>query len=213
MMLPLSGHLDGEGPNALNKDIRYRGGLQGFFNVSRPESRLRSSSADREQCADAKMIKLPRSGEELAYDAAVAEPTFQGSQRQNSLRQIRAGGPHRRFAAGRSGTGPAREWGPKRDAESDTGPGYAALNKLHAAASFGLGYWHADLVLAQVLCVVESSWVGVAAKLGRSHVAFWLGAMLLYYIPLAAVVIYLNRLMPLQGGLYQWAKAGFNQFV
>src|SRR5690349_2095675 len=78
MMLPLSGHLDGEGPNALNKDIRYRGGLQGFFNVSRPESRLRSSSADREQCADAKMIKLPRSGEELAYDAAVAEPTFKG---------------------------------------------------------------------------------------------------------------------------------------
>lgn len=70
-----------------------------------------------------------------------------------------------------------------------------------------------DLVLAQVLCVVGSSWVGVAAKLGKSHVAFWLGAMLLYYIPLAAVVIYLNRLMPLEGGLYQWAKAGFNQFI
>ena len=70
-----------------------------------------------------------------------------------------------------------------------------------------------DLVLAQVLCVVGSAWVGVAAKLGRSHVAFWLGAMLLYYIPLAAVVIYLNRLMPLEGGLYQWAKAGFNQFI
>ena len=70
-----------------------------------------------------------------------------------------------------------------------------------------------DLVLAQVLCVVGSAWVGVAAKLGRSHVAFWLGAMLLYYIPLAAVVIYLNRLMPLEGGLYQWAKAGFNRFI
>src|SRR5947209_12981628 len=66
-----------------------------------------------------------------------------------------------------------------------------------------------DLVLAQVLCVVGSTWVGIAAKLGRAHVAFWLGAMLLYYLPLAAVVIYLNRLMPLEGGLYQWAKAGF----
>ena len=32
--------------------------------------------------------------------------------------------------------------------------------------------------------------------------------MLLFYLPLAAVVIYLNRLMPLEGGLYQWAKAG-----
>jgi glutamate:GABA antiporter len=67
-------------------------------------------------------------------------------------------------------------------------------------------------VLAQVLCVVGSSWVGVAAELGRSHVAFWLGAMLLFYVPLAAVVIYLNRLMPLEGGLYQWAKLGFNPF-
>jgi len=26
-------------------------------------------------------------------------------------------------------------------------------------------------------------------------------------------VIYLNRLMPLEGGLYQWAKLGFNQTV
>jgi len=70
-----------------------------------------------------------------------------------------------------------------------------------------------DLVLAQVLCVVGSSWVGVAAKFGKSHVAYWLGAMLLFYAPLAVVVIYLNRLMPLEGGLYQWAKFGFNTFT
>ncbi len=70
-----------------------------------------------------------------------------------------------------------------------------------------------DLVLAQVLCVVGSAWVGVAAKLGRAHVAFWIAAMLLYYLPLAAVVIYLNRQMPLEGGLYQWAKFGFGEFL
>lgn len=70
-----------------------------------------------------------------------------------------------------------------------------------------------DLVLAQVLCVVGSSWVGVAAKLGRAHVVFWLAAMSLFYLPLAAVVIYLNRLMPLEGGLYQWAKAGFGEMA
>jgi amino acid transporter len=70
-----------------------------------------------------------------------------------------------------------------------------------------------DLVLAQVLCVVGSQWVGVAAKLGRAHVVFWLVAMLLFYLPLAAVVIYLNRLMPLEGGLYQWAKEGFGEMA
>ena len=36
---------------------------------------------------------------------------------------------------------------------------------------------------------------------------------MLFYLPSAAVVIYLNRLMPLEGGLYQWAKLGFNQTV
>ena len=57
-----------------------------------------------------------------------------------------------------------------------------------------------DLILAQILCVVGSSWVGVAAKLGRAHVVFWVVSMLLFYVPLAAVVIYLNRLLPLEGG-------------
>src|SRR6478672_4169345 len=67
--------------------------------------------------------------------------------------------------------------------------------------------------MAQVLCVVGSTWVGIAAKLGRAHVAFWLGAMVLYYVPLAVVVIYLNRMMPLEGGLYQWAKSGFGEMA
>jgi amino acid transporter len=34
-----------------------------------------------------------------------------------------------------------------------------------------------------------------------------------FYLPQAAVVIYLNRRMPLEGGLYQWAKASFGEFV
>jgi amino acid transporter len=70
-----------------------------------------------------------------------------------------------------------------------------------------------DLVLTQILFVVGSSWVGTAAKLGPSHLFFWLLAIVLFYIPQAAVVIYLNRLMPLEGGLYQWAKLGFSEFV
>src|SRR5881275_2374419 len=70
-----------------------------------------------------------------------------------------------------------------------------------------------DLVLTQIVFVVGSSWVGTAAKLGPSHLFFWLLAILLFYIPQAAVVIYLSRLMPLEGGLYQWAKLGFNDFA
>jgi amino acid transporter len=67
--------------------------------------------------------------------------------------------------------------------------------------------------MAQVLCVVGSTWVGIAAKLGRAHVVFWLGSMFLFYVPLAVVVIYLNRMMPLEGGLYQWAKSGFGELI
>src|SRR5437870_7029860 len=70
-----------------------------------------------------------------------------------------------------------------------------------------------DLALTQILFVVGSTWVGTAAKLGPSHLFFWLLAIVLFYIPQAAVVIYLNRLMPLEGGIYQWAKIGFNEFA
>src|SRR5262245_39936998 len=69
----------------------------------------------------------------------------------------------------------------------------------------------ATLVLTQVMYVVGSGWVGTAAKLVPSHVVFWLLAIALYYLPQAAVVIYLNRLMPLEGGLYQWASVGLGE--
>ena len=70
-----------------------------------------------------------------------------------------------------------------------------------------------DLVLTQILFVVGSTWVGTAAKLGQAHLFFWLLAILLFYIPQAAVVIYLSNRMPLEGGIYQWAKLGFNEFA
>jgi amino acid transporter len=69
----------------------------------------------------------------------------------------------------------------------------------------------ADLALTQILFIVGLPWIGVAAKQGPSHVVLWLLAMLFFYLPSAAVVIYLNRIMPLEGGLYQWAKLGFNE--
>ena len=70
-----------------------------------------------------------------------------------------------------------------------------------------------DLALTQILFIVGLTWIGVAGKLGNSHVVFWLLALALFYVPSAVVVMYLNKLMPLEGGLYQWAKLGFNQTV
>src|SRR2546430_8666494 len=70
-----------------------------------------------------------------------------------------------------------------------------------------------DLVLTQIVFVVGTIWVGWAAKLGDSQNVFWLLAIVTFYLPLAAAVIFLNKLMPLEGGLYQWAKLGFNEFV
>src|SRR5438105_13880296 len=71
----------------------------------------------------------------------------------------------------------------------------------------------ADLTLTQILFIVGLPWVGVAAKQGPAHIVLWLAAILFFYLPSAAVVIHLNRAMPLEGGLYQWAKLGFNELT
>jgi glutamate:GABA antiporter len=70
-----------------------------------------------------------------------------------------------------------------------------------------------DLVLTQVVFVVGTIWVGWAAKLGNQQSVFWILAIITFYLPLAAAVIFLNRLMPLEGGLYQWVKLAFNDFL
>lgn len=88
-------------------------------------------------------------------------------------------------------------------------PSAVESHSVELKKELGLG----DLVLTQILYVVGSLWVGTAAKLGGSHTAFWLLAIVFFYIPLTAVINYLNRIMPLEGGLYQWAKLGFNEFA
>src|SRR5579863_2534842 len=70
-----------------------------------------------------------------------------------------------------------------------------------------------DLVLTQILFVVGLTNFGNSAKLGASHVVFWLAAIVLFYIPQAMVVIHLNRWRPLEGGLYQWAHAAFGDLA
>ncbi len=70
-----------------------------------------------------------------------------------------------------------------------------------------------DLVLLQVLLIVGLPWIGYAAKLGGAHVALWAAAIALFYFPLAGTVIYLSRRLPLEGGVYQWAKIGLSPFA
>jgi amino acid transporter len=66
-----------------------------------------------------------------------------------------------------------------------------------------------DLVLAQIVLIVGSTWVGVAGKLGDAQLVYWVLATVLFFLPLGAVVVFLNECWALEGGLYQWAKLGF----
>ncbi len=70
-----------------------------------------------------------------------------------------------------------------------------------------------DLILAQILIVIVPEFFGTAVKAGQAHVALWLLAIVLFFIPHAFVVAHLNRLMPLEGGLYEWARLAFSDRV
>jgi amino acid transporter len=87
----------------------------------------------------------------------------------------------------------------------------AAGSSGRSASNHGLSRQLAlrDLVLTQILCVVGSAWVGVAAGLGRAQAVVWIAAMLVFYLPMAISVFFLNREMPLEGGLYVWARTAF----
>jgi glutamate:GABA antiporter len=70
-----------------------------------------------------------------------------------------------------------------------------------------------DLVLASILLVVLPDFFGTAVKAGPSHVLLWLLAIALFFIPQALVVSHLNRRMPIEGGLYEWARHAFGDAI
>ena len=70
-----------------------------------------------------------------------------------------------------------------------------------------------DLVPMQVMLIVSFSWCGFAAKQGGSQLVLWLLAIVLFYLPLAAVVIQLSKALPEEGGVYQWVKTGISPFA
>jgi len=67
-----------------------------------------------------------------------------------------------------------------------------------------------DLILAQIIIIIVPEFFGTAVKAGSAHVVLWLLAIILFFIPHALVVAHLNRLMPLEGGLYEWARLAFS---
>lgn len=71
----------------------------------------------------------------------------------------------------------------------------------------------ADLALAQILIVIVPEFFGTAVKSGSAHGVLWLVAILSFFIPQAFVVSHLNRLMPLEGGLYEWARLTFGDQI
>ncbi len=70
-----------------------------------------------------------------------------------------------------------------------------------------------DLVLMQIVLIVSLNSTGYAAKQGPSQTMLWLLPMLLFYCPLAIVVIKLSRAIPVEGGVYQWVKEGISPFA
>jgi glutamate:GABA antiporter len=70
-----------------------------------------------------------------------------------------------------------------------------------------------DLILAQILIVIVPEFFGTAVKAGSSHVILWLLAIVTFFIPHALVVAHLNRLMPLEGGLYEWSRLAFGDRI
>lgn len=74
-----------------------------------------------------------------------------------------------------------------------------------------LGLW--DIVLAQLLIIIVADYMGTAVKAGSAHVVFWILAIATFFIPQALVVMHLNRRLPIEGGLYEWARLAFGDRV
>ena len=70
-----------------------------------------------------------------------------------------------------------------------------------------------DLVPMQLVLICSLGWTGFAAKQGSTQIALWLIAIVLFYLPLAAVVMKLSRAIPVEGGVYEWVKQGISPFA
>ena len=69
-----------------------------------------------------------------------------------------------------------------------------------------------DLVLFYAVTGISLRWIATAAAAGPSSIVIWVGAWLVFYIPLAFSVVELSSRYPDEGGLYVWSKKAFGDF-
>src|ERR1700674_1793635 len=69
-----------------------------------------------------------------------------------------------------------------------------------------------DLLLFYVVTGISLRWIATASAAGPSAIVIWIGAWLVFYVPLALSVIELSSRYPNEGGLYVWSKSAFGDF-
>ena len=92
-------------------------------------------------------------------------------------------------------------------------PAVAELQTVAPAAALRKELGFTDLVLASILLVVVPDFFGSAVKAGPAHVMLWLLAIALFFLPQALVVSFLNQRLPMEGGLYEWARHAFGDAI
>jgi amino acid transporter len=69
-----------------------------------------------------------------------------------------------------------------------------------------------DLILFNITAGITLRWISFAASNGAFTLSIWMLAFLFFFLPLSYVVIDFTRIMPKEGGLYQWTNATFGPF-
>jgi len=83
----------------------------------------------------------------------------------------------------------------------------APTAQLHRAMGFR------DLLLFYLVTGFTVRWIGNAAAAGPSAILIWLGAGLLFYLPLMFTVLELSSRYPNEGGCYVWSRRAFGDFA
>jgi amino acid transporter len=84
---------------------------------------------------------------------------------------------------------------------------HEAPAQLHRAMGFR------DLLLFYLVTGFTVRWISTAASAGPSAVIIWLGACLVFYLPLMFTVLELSSRYPNEGGCYVWSKRAFGDFA
>ncbi|HEX2218588.1 MAG TPA: APC family permease [Gemmatimonadales bacterium] len=88
-----------------------------------------------------------------------------------------------------------------------TAPVQGTSSQLHRTMGFR------DLLLFYLVTGFTVRWIGNAAAAGPSAVVIWIGAGIVFYIPLMFTVLELSSRYPNEGGCYVWSKRAFGDFA